>query len=668
MNFISHSYSVRWLAALTTLALSILLCAPHLAHAQSASNRVILEPVTAQQAAYLSTLQTQARQLHLSDTLMWQTLLHYRQHPLTRVRRSLADDPEFFLSPNGKHDAAQELDATLASFFDPTLRYALDQSASCRFIARYEWLKDSLQFDQALLPEPNCPRYRQWRTGIAASKVTLIFPSAYLNSPASMYGHTFLRLDPKPDARTSVGLPLLSYAVNYAADGNENEGLGFAFKGLTGLYAGQFTNAPYYIRLREYNDLENRDIWEYELNLTPKEIERLMAHTWELGPTVFDYYFFDENCSYHLLSLIDAARPELQLSEQFTWWAIPLDTIKAIARQPGLLSAVRYRPANSSELQYRAQLLAPQGAAIAKSVMQGHIAVSDLPTLEPSPERRALILETAERLTAYDATRRESVDSETQKRRMTLLSARAALPSGPALTVPTPKWEPTQGHDTARIDMEIGQRNGRGLLTLQARPAYHALMDTEEGYQRGAAITFFSVALSKTANGHAQLEQFVPVEIASLSPREPLLSAKSWRVHVGFERSDHARPDGSRPMGANMRGGPGVSYELGANQRALAYLFLDNQARWDRSLPEGVWAVGSGLAAGTLLDLSAGARLQLELFDRGYLDHQPRESGLVTALRVRWDSQWNLTARCATTKRAGSPVSQECTIGAQRYM
>lgn len=666
MHFISHTRYARWLAALWSLVLLALFSAS--CKAQVGSDRIPLQPTTAEQASYLKSLQAHARQQHLADTLMWQTLLHYRQHPITRTRRSLADDPEFFLSPQGKHDAAQELDATLAAFFDPTLRYALDQSASCRFIARYEWLKDSLQFDPGLLPEPNCARYRQWRAGIAANKVTLIFPSAYLNSPASMYGHTFLRLDPKPEERKSGGLPLLSYAVNYAANGNENEGLGFAFKGLTGLYAGQFTNAPYYIRIREYNDLENRDIWEYELNLTPKEIDRLMAHTWELGPTVFDYYFFDENCSYHLLSLIDAARPELQLSEQFTWWAVPLDTIKAIARQPGLLNAVRYRPANSSELQYRAQLLAPQGAAMAKSVMQGHLSIDDLRVIEPSPERRALILETAERLTAYDATRRESVDSETQKRRMTLLTARAALPSGPALTVPTPKWEPTQGHDTARIDLLIGQRNGRGLVTLQARPAYHELMDTEDGYQRGAAITFFSLAVSKTTDGHVQLEQFVPVDIASLSPREPLLSAKSWRVHVGYERTDHARPDGSRPMGANFRGGPGVSYELSTNQRALGYLFLDNQARWDRSLPEGIWAVGTGLATGALIDVTADTRLQLELFDRAYLDHQPRESGLVAALRMRWNAQWNMSARCTTTKRADSPVSQACSFGIQRYM
>jgi hypothetical protein len=74
---------------------------------------------------------------------------------------------------------------------------------------------------------------------------------------------------------------------------------------------------PYYLKVREYSDLENRDIWEYELNLTPEEIDRLLMHAWELGPIHFDYYFFDENCAYHLLGLLEAARPDLTLTEGF---------------------------------------------------------------------------------------------------------------------------------------------------------------------------------------------------------------------------------------------------------------------------------------------------------------------------------------------------------------
>ncbi|HEX5356026.1 MAG TPA: DUF4105 domain-containing protein [Aquabacterium sp.] len=622
-------------------------------------------PVATQQD-YIRTLQQAARHRHLADSPMWRTLLHYRVQPLTRQDRSLADDRDFFLAPDGAHAPEQELDATLAAFFDPTVRHALDQPAACRFIARYQWLQEELGFDPQQLPPPDCPRYRQWREGIQADKVTLIFPSAYLNSPASMYGHTFLRLDPQPAAGQNRS-PLLSYAVNYAANGNENEGIAYALKGLTGLYAGQFTNAPYYLRIREYNDLENRDIWEYELALTPKEIDRLLAHTWELGPTRFDYYFFDENCSYHLLSLLDAARPELGLTDRFTWWAIPLDTVKAVTDTPGLLKAIRYRPSNSTELRYRANLLGPQGAGLAQQLSQGQLPPAELMRHEPSADRRALMLETAERLTSFEATRKDSTEAATQRERMALLTARAALPAGDPLTVPTPSTDPTQGHNTARTDIMVGQRNGHGVVLIQAKPAYHELLDPEPGYQRGAAIQFFSLMLGKTSDGHLQLEKLIPVEITSLSAREPLLSAKSWRVHIGLERADNARADGSRPLGINLNGGPGLAYELTAHENLMGYVFLDNQARWDRSLPRQPWAVGTGLAAGLLADVSPAWRLQLEVFQRAYLDHQPKEAGLLLQTRYSLSKQWNLHGRCATSQRSGMPVNQECTAGLQRY-
>ncbi len=624
-------------------------------------------PLSPQASAYLLSLQTQAHRLDLANSLMWRTLMHYKVQPLTRVRRSLADDTQFFLAPDGARNAQAEIDATLAAFFDPVARYALDQSAACRFVARYQWLDSQLHFNPQQLPAPSCERYKQWRAGIHASKVTLIFPSAYINSPASMYGHTFLRLDPATPTGGPAPSPLLSYAINYAANGDESEGIGYALKGLAGLYAGQFTNAPYYLRIREYNDLENRDIWEYELNLSPEDIDRLMAHTWELGPTRFNYYFFDENCSYHLLSLLDAAHPEWRLTDGFTWWAIPLDTVRAITDTPGLLKAKRYRPSNSTELRYRAELLGPERAEQTLALSRGELSPQALNTLEPAPQRRALMLETAERLTAYDATRNSSTQEITQRKRMTLLAARADLPAGEPITVPTPDIDPTQGHHTARTDLLVGQRNGHALLQFMARPAYHDLLDPELGYQRGAAIQFFRLDLTKQANGSLQLEKLTPVDITSLSPREPLLSAKSWRVQIALERAAQPRADGQRPLGINLNGGPGVSYELSAQANWLGYALIDNQAHWDRTLSHRPWAFGSGLALGALGDLTPHWRVQLEVSAHAYAVHQPHDRGVTLQTRYGLSKEWNLYGRCSSRKRADTPVDQQCVAGVQRY-
>ena len=73
---------------------------------------------------------------------------------------------------------------------------------------------------------------------------------------------------------------------------------------------------PYYRKVREYNDIESRDIWEYKLKLSEEEVSRVLLHLWEMQRAEFDYYFLDENCSYQLLSLLDVAREDLHLTKE----------------------------------------------------------------------------------------------------------------------------------------------------------------------------------------------------------------------------------------------------------------------------------------------------------------------------------------------------------------
>lgn len=621
------------------------------------------------QAAYLQALQQQARIQGLADQDAWRALLHYKVHPITRRNQSLADDLDFFNSADGKYNAQHELDATLASFFDPTANRAMDQSASCRFIARFEWLNEVLHFDPHQLPAPACDRYQQWRKGLNATSASLVFPAAYLNSPASMYGHTFLRLDP-PSTPDTPRSPLLSYAINYAADGNEAEGLAFAFKGLTGLYAGQFTNSPYYLRIRDYNDLENRDIWEYDLNLSQPEMNRLLAHAWELGPTRFDYFFFDENCSYHLLALLDAARPGLNLTDGFTWKAIPIDTVRAVTNTPGLLKATHYRASNSTELRYRSDLIGPQRTALAKQVALGALPPGELAQAEPDPAMRARMLEVAERYMAYDATQRALGDTYVQGQRMRFLSARASLPSGQAVEVPPPSVPPQDGHGTSRVDILTGQRNGRALVQLNARPAYHDLLDPEGGFQRGSAIQFFRLELTRAESGSLQLEKLTPVDIVSLSPYDGLIAARSWRVRFGLTRSwakPGSDPVRQRELAAEINGGPGWATELLDNQTLLGYAFMDNQIWLDPALPKQKLAAGSGIATGLIWDATPTWRIQAELYGKVFLDHQPKEAGARLDQRLQLNRSVNLVLQCQWKRRQAQGTQRECLGGFQKY-
>ncbi|NIY13482.1 MAG: DUF4105 domain-containing protein, partial [Nitrospinaceae bacterium] len=78
--------------------------------------------------------------------------------------------------------------------------------------------------------------------------------------------------------------------------------------------------------------------WEYELNLTPDQMDYLLRHIWELGEIYFDYYYLQENCSYHMLTTLEAAVPDLHLSDRFFFSVQPADTLKLLTEQRNLIS------------------------------------------------------------------------------------------------------------------------------------------------------------------------------------------------------------------------------------------------------------------------------------------------------------------------------------------
>ena len=74
----------------------------------------------------------------------------------------------------------------------------------------------NLQLSMRLkLPVIPCERFDQWIAELNADSITLIFASAFLGNPASMFGHTFLRIDQEGQTEQTR---LLAYTINYAAD------------------------------------------------------------------------------------------------------------------------------------------------------------------------------------------------------------------------------------------------------------------------------------------------------------------------------------------------------------------------------------------------------------------------------------------------------------------
>ena len=362
--------------------------------------------------AYLGELIAQADALDLANDSQWWALLAVERR-LTGRLESTADSPEFFLSPDGRTDPRAELHATLARFFDPSATLKDNEPPQCALRGRYLWLDRRLHFDPARLPPQPCPAYDEWRAAIDPAGVTLVFPEAYMNNPSSMFGHTLVRID------SATGKDLLAYGSNYSADTGGDGGVAFAFKGIFGFYNGRFSIHPYYDIVKEYGDWEQRDIWEYPLTFDADQTELLLAHLWELRGVTFDYYFFDENCSYQILVLLDAARPGLDLASQFRAWVIPAATVRAVATTPGLIAGAAFRPSAATRLRHAAREMPRAQTTLAAAIADGDRPPDD-PAVAALPDdsARAAVLTTAFDLFRYRyLTGRESTPAEQRRAR-----------------------------------------------------------------------------------------------------------------------------------------------------------------------------------------------------------------------------------------------------------
>jgi hypothetical protein len=590
--------------------------------------------------AYLPELVARARALHLADDAGWLRLGHWRRRWFGGWK-SENDAPRFFRAPGGQLDPAAELEATLRGFFAPPPAGADElDDALCRFPARLAFLAGRLGIDPARLPPRPCPRQREFVERVKARSVTLVFSSYYLNNPASSFGHTFLRLNQTDEPLAGRTFEILDYGVDYSAQVDTGNALLYAVKGLLGLFKGTFNHYPYYYKVREYADYESRDLWEYDLALRPDEVGMLVAHLWELGGSWFDYWYLDENCSYHVLGALEAAAPRLELTGHVAArpLVVPADTVKALYRNPGLVRSVHYRPAMRTQFEARVRPLSARDDDAVEGL--AHDAATPLPAGAPDAERAA-VLDAA--LDLVDLRHGKALvmgtDPWAARARQALLERRAGLRvQSPALELAPPDdRRPDRGHGSIRAGLGGGAvRDGGGFATLDLRLCLHDLLDPPDGYPAHAQIEFLPARLRWRADpGRLELDDASVVRIVSLSPLTRFDRRPSWRARLGAETVRDAACAGCVAGLLDAGGGLAVSALDGAVDAAAfgdaELLGSPRLAGWDGG------RLRVGLGPGGLVRLRLGDRAALLASGdwRWLPEARPRETfALDAALRV----------------------------------
>ncbi|MFX4176938.1 DUF4105 domain-containing protein [Aliarcobacter butzleri] len=444
----------------------------------------------------------------LYENSYWAKLLHYR-NGISEI-----DSTNFFISNNGKEDLKEELFETINSLETGT------NNVLCRFPLRVEWLKENIPTLEEKIVPYSCEELDKFLELTDAKYVTMVFPTAHINSPASMYGHTFLKVG--ADKET----PLISNAINYAAKTDEKNGLIFAYNGLFGGYEGRYSIMPYYEKIKEYNNLEQRDVWEYDLNLSQEEINKLVLHTWELKDSYANYYFFKENCSYNVLWLLEIARPSLDLVSYFDFKAIPLDTIKILTKYDGLIVDSRYRYSNLKKMKH---ILNEEieNKEFLKAYINDEIELPD--SLSQSDKISYLDFKIA--YTQYQRSEDGTEKKEYIKNYLKLLKERSSYKQTRTYNIKSP-LDPLISHDSARIGLFYDSNDS---FETSIKPAYNDMYDIVDGYLQGAYIDFFELNFKKQKDKDVKLDRFTLIKIKSYSPQDMIFKPISWGIDAGYE-------------------------------------------------------------------------------------------------------------------------------------
>ncbi len=450
------------------------------------------------------------------DQQTWLKLLHFESG------HSTIDEETFFLSQMGKSSASAELEATLSALTKGPFKKVgrLNLEVPCAYPARVQFLEEV-----GLLKEKSykCPDWQLWVDEVDPDKISIVFSTAYPNNPGSMFGHTFLKFHKKNQKSD-----LLNYGANYSALTNENDiGVVYAFKGVFGGYRGFFDLSPYYVKVNEYNHGENRDLIEYELNLTRPQVWFVLKHLWELYQGAsFDYYFTGENCSYHLAKLIDVALDKPLLGPK-SWFYLPADLIHALYKERELVSSITDRPSKMREVKKALEevkdhdrvkaIFHGESEAGVDELDEGELfALSELLNLEKYKEQ-----EKFKRTKLLTKILREIATRKVKPRK----SAFDPFSNRPHLA-----------HQSQKVAIGGGSFEQQASVNFIYQSGYHDLLANDQGLEPFSEFRFLSTSLNYLSDTQKfRLQDLMFIKVNSLHPWSWFSSQLSWQAGAWVE-------------------------------------------------------------------------------------------------------------------------------------
>jgi hypothetical protein len=473
----------------------------------------------------------------------------------------------FYFSENGRRDPRAEMEAAVEAYESAHKRYGnLNLPAACVFPARKRVLELILN---RKFPDVDCPELKSWQERLNANSASLVYVGSYTGNPASILGHTFLRLS-NSDRENSGrdGLDLLSYSVGYSAhtDLRDSQAI-FVLKGLTGGYPGFYDIEPHYMKVGLYNNSESRDIWEVRLSLSSSEMDLLSKLIWEYTFNAeIDYYFIGKNCSYRILKLIEAVKPEIRASERFGGAVLPAETVRALIDQKIINPRLRFRSSIKRRMDIKVALLSSDDQGLFEDAKRD---LSQLGKIQNPTILDALIdywlYENYQSKTELPSLKKEIMEA-TFQRAAEAKGQSSFQGTNEEIRIEHRLSPPFLGHKSSWVEVEGGMAHQEGMGALSFRSGVHPAWSNDPAYQDISPIEYLGGEIRWFERRPSQWSLLV-AKIQNLENYSSSERPGSW----GFEAkvTNTCELCLSNSTVATVSGSYGVSFDMSGIQFSL---------------------------------------------------------------------------------------------------
>lgn len=318
---------------------------------------------------------TESKLNKLAKSPVWLQMLFYENG------KSAILNKDYFLTKDGNIKPKNELKETIKSFYgkwenDP------NKHPVCRYPARYYWLSTKIELENYQTINSKCTNLKQWGKKYINKEISFVFAGSYLGNPGSIFGHSFINI------KTNDNNNLFDLAIGYSADIPKNDNIIFyLYKGFFGGYDGVFSDKFYYTKELSYSNVEFRDIWEYDLNLSTYQKTLFALHIWEIVGRKSQYFFATKNCAYQIAKMLEIVTEQDVVSSSVLWYP-PIDTfhkLKELKSLDGssLVKNIKLHPSFERQIYDKYVLLSDTEKRIISNIINNDkkILISDIDIL-----------------------------------------------------------------------------------------------------------------------------------------------------------------------------------------------------------------------------------------------------------------------------------------------